>query len=218
MSDEIKTTPGPDEKPAPPKPAPRAPAKPAGPTYNDISGDELIIRLKERFNEAIEESVEFLGQRIIRIPGARASEILRFLRDEEGFDFLSDLTAIHYPDRVPPFEVVYQLYSFPHHARLRVKAGLGDGESIASVVSLWGTADWLEREAWDLFGVRFEGHPALRRILLPADWDGHPLRKEHALEYRENDWVRRHLEIREVHPETDQTGKFELTDFVKANR
>jgi NADH-quinone oxidoreductase subunit C len=213
---ETPAKPSPPAKPAAAKP----PAKPAGPTYNDISADPIIKKLKAQFGEALQEAVELLGQQMIRVARDRAHEVLRFLRDdpETQFDFLTDLTAVHYPGKPQPFEIVYHLYSFPRHVRLRVKAGFSDGESLESVTDLWGTANWLEREAYDMFGVRFDHHPDLRRILLPPDWDSFPLRKEHHLEYQENDWVRRHLEIREVHPETDLTGKYEMTEFVKANR
>jgi NADH-quinone oxidoreductase subunit C len=201
-------------------PPPKAPAKPPGPAYKDISDDPGIGQLKSRFGDAIEEATEFLGQQIVRVSSSRLPDVLRFLKDDSGmrFDFLSDLTAVHYPEKPRPLEIVYHLYSFPRNARLRVKCSLADHELLESACSLWGTANWLEREVYDLFGVRFEHHPDLRRILLPPDWDGHPLRKEHTLEYQENDWVRRHLDIRDVHPETDQTGKFEMTEFVKANR
>ena len=211
MSEEVKTPP-----PASPKP----PAKPAGPIYTDIIDDPVIDQLKSAFGDSIGECVELLGQQMITIEGHRAHEILRSLRDDpaSSFDFLTDLTAVHYPDKPSPFEVIYHLYSFPRHVRLRVKARLADGDPIESVTDLWSSANWLEREAYDLFGIHFDRHPDLRRILLPADWEGHPLRREHDLEYRENDWVRRHLEIRDVHPETDMTGKYEMTDFVKANR
>lgn len=211
MSEEVKT---------PPAAAPKPPAKPAGPVYTEITDDPVIAKLKTAFETAIGECLELLGQQIVSIEAARVHEILQFLRqdDECKFDFLTDLTAVHYPDKPRQFEVVYHLYSFPRHARLRVKAALADGESIQSVSDLWSTANWMEREVYDLFGIHFDKHPDLRRILLPADWEGHPLRREHDLEYRETDWVRRHLSIREVHPETDMTGKYEMTDFVKANR
>lgn len=212
----------PDEtKPAPPRPsAAKAPPKPAGPTYNEIIDDPVIDGIKARFGDAIEDAVELLGDQILRVQRDAAHELLRFLRDDEAtrFDFLTDLTAVHRPEKTPPFEIVYHLYSFARNVRLRVKTEVGDGEAVQSVVELWSAANWMEREVWDLFGVRFNNHPDMRRLLLPADWEGHPLRKEHALEYRENDWVRRHLEIREVHPETDLTGKYEMTDFVRANR
>ena len=208
----------PDEPQTPASPA-KPPAKPAGPAYTDISGDPVIERLRERFGDAIEESVELLGQQIVRVTD-EAHGILSFLRDDEEtqFDFLTDLTAVHYPEKPKQFEVVYHLYSFHRKVRLRVKAGIEDGASIASATDLWSSANWMEREVYDLFGIRFDGHPDLRRILLPADWEGHPLRREHDLEYRETDWVRRHLEIRDVHAETDMTGKYEMTEFVKANR
>lgn len=215
-------------KPAPPaKPAAAAaggaakpPAKPAGPTFNEISGDPIIEKLKAKFGDAVQEPLEMLGQQMIRVTRDQSHEVLSFLRDdgEMQFDFLTDLTGMHYPEKPQPFEVIYLLYSFPRNARLRVKVGLADGEGIESVCDLWGTANWMERECYDMFGVRFDHHPDMRRILLPPDWESFPLRKEHQLEYKENDWVRRHLEIREVHPETDLTGKYEMTEFVKANR
>jgi NADH-quinone oxidoreductase subunit C len=214
------TRPTPPPKPATPKPAAPAAKKPAGPTYNEIRDDPIIKKLKAQFGEAVQEAVELLGDQIIRLRRDQAHEILRFLRDdpEAQFDFLTDLTAVHYPEKEQQFEIVYHLYSFPRNVRLRVKVAVADGESVESATDLWSTANWMEREVYDLFGVHFDHHPDLRRILLPPDWTGHPLRKEHYLEYQENDWVRRHLEIREVHPETDLTGKYEMTEFVRANR
>ena len=211
MSEEVKT---------PPPSAAKPPAKPAGPVYTDIIDDPVIDKLKVSFASVLVESVELLGQQIVTVEGQHSHEILKFLRDDPdaAFDFLTDLTAIHYPEKPAQFEVVYHLYSFPRHARLRLKARIADGDPIQSVTDLWTSATWMEREVFDLFGIHFDRHPDLRRILLPADWEGHPLRREHDLEYRENDWVRRHLEIREVHPETDMTGKYEMTEFVKANR
>jgi NADH-quinone oxidoreductase subunit C len=90
----------------------------------------------------------------------------------------------------------------PKNRRLRVKVAVADGESCPSVTELWAGADWMEREAYDMFGVRFEGHPDLRRILLPPDWPGHPLRKEYPIEYRDNEWTDKHIQYREVDYDT----------------
>ncbi len=211
MSEETKTP-----SPVPSKPA----ATPAAPSFKEVTGDALIDKLRQNFAAAIGETIEVLEQQIVFVQLDRSHEILRFLRDDEeaSFDFLTDLTAVHYPEKPLQFEVVYHLYSYARHVRLRVKVPLADGDSIRSVADLWGAANWMEREVYDLFGIHFDGHPDLRRILLPADWVGHPLRRDHDLEYRETDWVRRHLNIREVHPETDLTGKYEMTEFVRKNR
>jgi NADH-quinone oxidoreductase subunit C len=101
---------------------------------------------------------------------------------------------VHFPEREDaPFEIIYQLYSLEANERVRLKVALKDGESIESVCSVWPTANWMEREVFDLFGVAFKNHPDLRRILLPEDWEGHPLRKEYPLEFMENDWTAKHL-------------------------
>ena len=101
---------------------------------------------------------------------------------ETRFDFLSDLTATDWPPRAERFDLIYCLYSTVHRHRLRMKARLADGQSIASVTSVWPAANWFEREAFDMFGITFSGHPDLRRILMPADWQGHPQRKDYPLE------------------------------------
>jgi NADH-quinone oxidoreductase subunit C len=109
---------------------------------------------------------------------------LEYLRADSDIelDFLSDLTATDWPEGVPRFWIVYQLYSMRHRHRLRVKVGLTEESArVPSVTGLYPTADWLEREVFDFFGVVFDGHPDLRRILMPDDWDGHPLRKDYAL-------------------------------------
>ena len=109
------------------------------------------------------------------------------------FNYLSDLTCVHYPDRKEaPFEVVYNLYSISKNERVRLKVAV-NGEGIDSVTSVWPSADWLEREVYDLFGIVFRNHPDLRRILLPPDWEGHPLRKDYPLEFIENAWTAKHL-------------------------
>ena len=189
------------EKAAPPAASPGAPRPPVkkkeeGPKPTDASNHELVKKLKSNFNGAVLEATEFLSQLSVRIDPARVVDVCSFLsRDPEaGFNYLSDLTCVHYPLRAEgPLEVVYNLYSIPRNERVRLKATLQDGEEIESVTGVWPAANWMEREVYDLFGVRFRNHPDLRRILLPPDWEGHPLRKDYPLEFVENQWTERHL-------------------------
>lgn len=116
-----------------------------------------------------------------------AVEVLTVLRDEPGlaFDYLSDVTAVHWPGRdEAEFDLVYQLYSIDNRTRFRVKVPLGQDQEPMSVVNLWPAAEWLEREVYDMFGIRFAGHPDQRRILNPEGFEGHPLRKEFPLQGR----------------------------------
>ncbi len=186
------------QKAATPAPgAPRAPVKKKeeGPKPTDASGHPLVKKLRDRFNGAVVAATEFLGQLSIRIERSRIVEVCDALKldEETPFNYLSDLTCVHYPDqREAPFEVVYNLYSIPKNERLRLKVAV-NGEGVDSVTSVWPAADWLEREVYDLFGVVFHNHPDLRRILLPPDWEGHPLRKDYPLEFVENRWTEAHL-------------------------
>jgi len=123
------------------------------------------------------------------------SEVLLAARAQESFDYLVDLTAVHYPQRELPFDVVYVLYSFARNERIRVKAQIADGEAVQSVVQIWSTANWLERECYDMFGIVFEGHPDLKRILLPDGWQGHPLRKDYGIIQQDQQWVKVNLGI-----------------------
>ena len=195
------------EKPAPPKAAPAAGHKPAppprkGPTITvDITADALIDRIRQRFGNAITEAVATLGQQNIRVTKDKLIELCRFLHDDEEalFDMCTDVTAVHWPDRSgQEFDIVILLYSVPKNRRLRVKASLADGEACPSVTPIWEGANWMEREVFDMFGIKFEGHPDLRRILLPPDWPGYPLRKEYPIEYRDNEWTDKHLDYREI--------------------
>ncbi len=186
------------QKAAPPVPgAPKPPVKKKeeGPKPTDASGHPLVRRLRDKVDGAVIEATEFLGQLSIRIERSRIVEVCDALkRDEEvPFNYLSDLTCVHYPDhREAPFEVLYNLYSIPKNERVRLKVAV-NGEGVESVTSVWPSADWLEREVYDLFGVVFRNHPDLRRILLPPDWEGHPLRKDYPLEFVENRWTEAHL-------------------------
>lgn len=176
---------------------PKAPVKKKeeGPKPVDASDHPLVQKLRDRFDGAVSEASEFLGQLSIRIEAARIVEVCDALKDdpETPFNYLSDVTCVHYPDRKEaPFEVVYNLYSIPANERVRLKAAV-NGEGVESVTSVWPSADWPEREVYDLFGVKFRNHPDLRRILLPPDWEGHPLRKDYPLEFVENRWTENHL-------------------------
>lgn len=195
------------QKTAAPAPgAPKAPVKkkPEGPKPVDASGHPLVKKLRDRFAGAVTEATEFLGQLSIRIERSHIVEVCDALKvdAETPFNYLSDLTCVHYPDqREAPFEVVYNLYSISANERVRLKVSV-NGEGVESVTGVWPAADWLEREVYDLFGVTFRNHPDLRRILLPPDWEGHPLRKDYPLEFVENRWTENHLpEFTEVQRE-----------------
>jgi len=191
------------EKPAaaaaPPKPAgeaakPAAPAKPAGPVPQPWES-EMVTRLRNRYGSGIDPKT-YLGQNYIIADPSIVYELLQVMRDEEQFDYCVDVTAVHYPQRKEKeFDVIWILYSFPRNERVRVKTMIKDGDPAPSVAGLWSTANWLERECYDMFGVRFEGHPDLRRILLPDGWQGFPLRKEYGITQQDSEWVKINLGI-----------------------
>jgi NADH-quinone oxidoreductase subunit C len=142
--------------------------------------------LEKRFELAPPKN--FRGDISLVIPADKNFEILRILRDDNSylFNLLSDLTAVDYSDQKPRFEVIYQLYSLSHNHRLRIRTPLEeDALEIQSVCKIWKTADWYEREVFDMFGIRFSGHPNLKRILMPESFIGHPLRKDFKAEERQ---------------------------------
>ena len=114
---------------------------------------------------------------------------------EQGFDYLVDLTAVDYPAKPERFELVYILYSFGRNERMRVKARVKEGEKPHSVTGIHLTANWLEREVFDMFGIEFADHPDLRRILMPDEWQGYPLRKDYPITRMDNQWVQENLGI-----------------------
>jgi NADH-quinone oxidoreductase subunit C len=177
---------------APPKPA--VPPKPPAPTVQPWN-TPLTERLKAKYGTGIREAVSYVGQPYLVIDRSVVYEILEILRDEDKFDYLVDVTAVHYPKKEEQFEVIYILYSFPKNVRIRVKTTLRENTEIRSVVPLWPTADWLEREVFDMFGIRFTGHPQLKRILLPDEWKGHPLRKDYGIIQQDKEWVQINLGI-----------------------
>jgi NADH-quinone oxidoreductase subunit C len=151
--------------------------------------------LRQEFGEALEKSASYLGQRFIVVAPKAVVSVIRHLKVRESFEMLVDLTAVDYPKRERRFELVYEIYSFSRNERLRVKTHLADGEPAESLTGVHAGANWLEREVFDMFGIRFDGHPDLKRILLPEDWTGHPLRKEHSIIGMDNEWVSRNLGI-----------------------
>lgn len=154
----------------------------------DEGSHPSVAALRERFPEVtLRHEVSPSGQHVVFVDPERSLEVLGWLKDEpsQHYDLLRDLTAVDYGSG-RPIEVVYQLWSIPHRRTLRVKCELPLSElEIDSVVDLWSTADWLEREVYDMFGVEFRNHPDLRRILMPENYaEGHPLRKDFPLRGR----------------------------------
>jgi NADH-quinone oxidoreductase subunit C len=194
-------------------PAKKLPRRPVGSmSIVEITSEPLVKSLQEKFGTAILEANEINSQKVLTVEKNKLYEILSYLRNEANpnFNMLTDLTAVHWPERTDkPFEIVYQIYALNEKYRLRIKVNLAEEETVKTVTGLWGAANWLEREVYDLFGVRFDEHPDLRRILLPNGWSGHPLRKEYPLVYKDNEWVEQNLQIRQLPLDGDFTGKFE---------
>ena len=157
--------------------------------------NDLVKRYKARFGEFIRESWIDRKQAILVVAREQLLEIAQYSRDDEQFDLLVDLTAVDWPKREKRFDLVLFLYSFAKNERLRLKAHTGENEPVPSVASLWPTADWLEREVYDMFGIVFEGHPNLKRLLLPEEWEGFPLRKDYDILKQDDAWVRENLGI-----------------------
>ena len=158
-----------------------------------MDGAEILARLAERFGAAIVETHAQRGDHTAVVTRAAIPDVLRVCRDDPAlrFDLLMDLTAVDfltYPGREDGtrFEVVYHLYSIPENHRLRLKVPVDEDDPVVpSAVPLWPIANWLEREVWDMFGIRFDGHPDLRRLLLYEEFEGHPLRKDYPVNRRQ---------------------------------
>ena len=154
----------------------------------------MVEKYKDRYGSDL-EALSYLGQNYFTVDRSLIPHILQLLRDEDQFDYCVDITAVHYPKREKQFDVLWILYSFPHNERVRVKTRIVDGESLPSVVPIWATANWLEREVFDMFGIKFDGHPDLKRILLPDGWKGHPIRKDYGILQQDREWVQINLGI-----------------------
>jgi NADH-quinone oxidoreductase subunit C len=174
------------------KPA-AAPPKPAAPVPTPWDSP-MVAKLKREYGSGV-EPLTHLGQNYMVVDRSLIPEILQILRNEEQFDYCVDITAVHYPKREKQFDVVWVLYSFPRNERVRVTTRIIDGESLPSSVPIWATANWLEREVFDMFGIKFDGHPDMKRILLPDGWKGHPLRKDYGILQQDSEWVQINLGI-----------------------
>lgn len=142
-----------------------------------------VEKLKEKNAAWVSDVKDALGEITVFVPRESIYDACDFLKYEQGFDMLADLCgADRGPEEEPRFEVNYHLLGTKHHDRIRLKVVLSDDDpKVETVTPVWRTADWHERETYDLFGIIFQGHPDLRRILLPSDFDGHALRKDYPL-------------------------------------
>jgi NADH-quinone oxidoreductase subunit C len=171
-----------------PKPPERKIEAPVGPPDPeppaDVAVPPFVTAIQAALPEAVERVSYWVGDWTLLARVEHLVELCRALRDTPGaeFDFCSDITAVDWPPRPKRFDVVYCLYSTTRRHRVRVKVRAADGEAVPSVTGVWPAANWLEREVYDMFGVRFAGHPDLRRILMPEEWQGHPERKDYPLE------------------------------------
>ena len=150
----------------------------------------ILEKIKEKFLDDVYETQEFRGDLVAVVNKDIIREVMKFLKTDPKLDFniLMDLSAVDYlwQERVPRFDVVYHVYSLARNYRLRVKASVDEKNPVIdSIVSLWPIADWFEREVWDMFGIKFKGHPHLKRIMMYEEFVGHPLRKDYPYNKRQ---------------------------------
>lgn len=152
-----------------------------------MNAAQMAAALQEKFGEAVTSVTEFRGEQTVQVTLASLKPLLKYCRDEMNFDYLVDISSLDHMGEEPRFEMVYELYGYGHLQHLRVKAKVEETQAVPTVSDIWGTADWHEREVWDMMGIRFDGHPDLRRILM---WEGYPyfpLRKEFPLAGKPSD-------------------------------
>ncbi len=154
--------------------------------------ESAVEKLQKQFPDIFFEVRRFRDEVTVYLPRENLVEVARFCKNGEdmGYDYLSDLTGNDWPDRDPRFEVIYQIYSMQHFTYLRLKVRVPEDDIVVpSVTSVWRTSNWHEREVFDLFGIRFDGHPDLRRIVLSEDWNGHPLRQTEEIGWEEPEFT-----------------------------
>jgi NADH-quinone oxidoreductase subunit C len=154
-----------------------------------MSNTNIIQKIKDRFGDGVLEDHNFRGDQTITLQKEKIVEVTQFIKDEPSLDmdFLMDLTAVDYMDRKPQrFEVVYHFYSSKHNHRVRLKIPVDEDDCLVDTLcSLYKSANWFEREVWDLYGIKFKGHPNMKRILLYEEFKGHPLRKDYPINKRQ---------------------------------
>lgn len=150
-----------------------------------ITAVSTVSTVREKFPQAVVETVEFRGEQTIVLHPEFLVGVCSYLQKNLRYTYLSSVTAVDWLERIPRYDVVYHLLSIPNQSQLRLKVRVGqrgeDHPSVPTVTGIWPTANWFEREIYDLFGILFSGHPDLRRILMPMDWTTHPLRKDYPL-------------------------------------
>lgn len=156
---------------------------------------EFTQRLAEQFGEEILECSSYQGQEFLVVKPDVVVPLVDFLKRFEEYDYLVDVTAVDVPGRPERFELIYILYSFARNTRIRIKTRIAADFHPLSCTPVHPTANWLEREVYDMFGIEFANHPDLRRILMPDDWQGFPLRKDYPLRQMDNRWVQENLGI-----------------------
>jgi NADH-quinone oxidoreductase subunit C len=164
-----------------------------------MTATDVIAALAPLVPDASFEQVPAVDFATIYVPVDRLVDTCRALRDGDALRFTTiiEITAADYIPRQPRFEVVYHLLSIPHRARLRLKVRVQDRATVPSVQGIWKGAGWPEREVWDMFGIVFDGHPDLRRLLMPEDWDGHPARKDYPVQIQKSAQTYEPLEVSE---------------------
>jgi NADH-quinone oxidoreductase subunit C len=150
-----------------------------------MQAKDPVAAIREAFPDAVQEVVEFRGETTVYIDPPKLADVAQFLHDADGlkFNFLVSVVGVDYLPESPRFAVAYHLYSMLYNANLRLKVRVEEDEAVPSVTPVWPTANWQEREVYDMFGIPFDNHPDLRRILMPEDWDGYPQRKDYPLGY-----------------------------------
>jgi len=183
--------------PKPPAAVPPKPPVPKAPVKPDPWTSPLLEQLRRMFPGAITEPVIFRNLPCLTIAQEHLVAICQYLKSPVGgaYTLFTDETAVDYPKREKRFDIIYLLYSFERNNRLRLRVVAGEGEKVPSVTSVWATANWLEREVFDMFGVVYEGHPDMKRLLLPEEWVGYPLRKDYDILKQDAAWVKANLGI-----------------------
>jgi len=148
-----------------------------------MSENAVVAKLKGKFAETVLDVVEFRGETTVTVKKEDVVAVCAFMKEELGFNFLCDICGVDLLGQAPRFMLVYNLYNISSKERLRLKAPVEESAAQVDTVSgVWSTANWMEREVWDLMGISFNNHPDLRRILMPADWEGFPLRKDYPVQ------------------------------------